>query len=441
MRDGLIKKALKDSNFYFISQLGVRLLSVLIVPYLARHTTPTELGNYDLFLVFVGLLTTLVGLGIDSGMSIFIANHKDNFQLQRSLFSFSFWVTIVVIFVLYLLFFFWSFLGQVPVWVPSGDLIHLSFVYLLITYINYIIFNFLRWKGLAGKAALSSFLASSLGLVGGIIWFNYSNGVISDYLLGLTFGALLSLPYSLFLIKGFLVFRIPREHRGECKELLRVSLPFVPNYLSNNLMLVVDRFVINRILGIETLGQYALLSRFAQLPNFAMNIVTKGFQPVMFLNYESPEGIRLNKLVYHVFLVMLPIAVALSGFTGKWLLQLFGGSQYLSVAHLLPSVVASTLIYGGMGINGMGYTIQKKTKYLVLISILTIGCNLLLNYLSLTDFGFSGLAISAPATSAVGALIYTWKSERLYSFGLSFWGAVVSYVITVFCAMYFSFYF
>ncbi len=407
---------------------------------MARHTSPASLGSYDLFLVFVGLMTTLAGLGIDSGMGIFISKYKEDQALLRSLFSFGFWSACGIIGLLYVFIFMCQLSVGTPSWIPEGSLLHLAFLFLLITYVNYLIFNFLRWNGLAGKAALSGFLTSAFGLIGGIVWFVLGDKEIHQYLKGLVLGSALGIPYSLFLIKGFLAFKIPSIHWKQCREMLLVSLPFVPIYVSNNLMLVADRFVINRLLGLEALGQYALLSRFAQLPNFAMNIVTKGFQPVMFLNYESTEGVRLNKVIYHSFITLLPLSVAAVGFFGKEMLFVFGGRQYISLANLLPAVVASTLLYGGMGINGMGFTIRQKTYVLVFISCMTILFNVVLNYFCIASFGFKGLAISAPAAAAIGAFIYTWKSEGLYRFGFSLWATCLSYLLTIFCSTYFSFY-
>jgi O-antigen/teichoic acid export membrane protein len=440
MFSGLLKRALKDSNFYFISQLGVKLIGVLIMPYLARHTTPAAIGSYDLVLVFVGLISTIIGLGFDSGMSIFVAKFKNDEAILRSLFSFSLWASLVIIIAFFALFLSFQTLQILASFVPGGQLLYIAFLYLLVTHLNYTIFNFLRWRGLAGKASLSGFLTSAFGLIGGVLFFVLSNNDINQYLLGLVVGSSFGVPYSLFLIKSYLSIEIPKKHRAYCKELLLVSLPFVPNYLTNSLMLIVEKFLVNWLLGLGAVGHYAILSRFAQLPNFAMNIVAKGFQPVMFLNYESTDGIKLNKLVYHSFLVFLPMSVGIVGFFSGEILHAFGGEQYVLFANMLPAVIASTLIYGGMGINGMGFTIRKRTFYIMFISGFTILLNLTLSYFSIITFKFNGLAISAPTVAAIGAFVYTWKSEQLHRFGFSLFGTFLSYVLAVLISFYFSFF-
>lgn len=436
----LLRKAVSDSNYYFLSQLGLRLMSILIVPVLARNVSMTALGQYDLFLVFVSFLTTIVGLGIDSGMSIFIAKNQENEKLQSSLYTFSFWISVSLVLLLWLFFLGMAYWGRKLSLVPQGLLLHLAFCYLLITYINYLAFNFLRWKGQSKPAALSGFLSSATGLIGGIVAFYIGNYSIEMYLLGLTAGTAFSLPYTFWLTRHYLKATIPAEHRREALQLLRVSLPFVPNYIGNNLMLMTDRFLITHLLGLEALGQYALLSRFAQIPNFAVNIVTKGFQPVMFLNYETPQGRKLNRQVYHGFLLLLVCAVILCMFGAKWLVHLFGGAQYVQVAYLLPAVVITTLIYGGMGINGMGFTIKGKTLYLVFISFGVVAINACANYFSIGLLGLKGIAIGAVFAAGAGAFVYTWLSEKLHSFGLNLWLTVLAYVLVLILSFVFSFY-
>jgi len=93
-----------------------------------------------------------------------------------------------------------------------------------------------------------------------------------------------------------------------------------------------------------------------------------------------------------------------------------------------------------MGINGMGFTIRKRTFYIMFISGFTILLNLTLSYFSIITFKFNGLAISAPTVAAIGAFVYTWKSEQLHRFGFSLFGTFLSYVLAVLISFYFSFF-
>ncbi len=429
-KSSLFKKAVGDSGFYFLSQSGVKIVNILIIPFLIRIISVEEYGQYEFFLISTGLLTTLVGLGMDSGIAVFIVDKECERHLVDYLFTRSLFISVILIFFLWLVgyIFFYFFLSYL---FSSLLLFHLTFLYLLFTYFTYIVFNFVRWLGKAKQAALISFFGTVFGVGLGFLLVS-KEANIHNYILGLVLGNGIGFLISIIIAWKFLVFRKKYFYYSiKLVEYIRLSLPFVPSYLANNLMIMLDRIIILSLIGKYALGIYAIASRLAQIPNFLLSVVAKGFQPVLFANYQTPEGARLNKKIYNLFVFfLLPTFLFLLFFSSP-LVRLFGGEKYIKAIPLLPYVSMSSIIISIIGITGIGYLAKKKTYYVTFIIFFIVLLNALINYCMVFYFGIKGVAVGGMLAICIGSLLYIYFSERLYSFDLKLRWAIIVYLLII----------
>src|SRR5690606_35906641 len=125
---------------------------LLIIPFLVRLLSVEEFAHYDLFLMSAAIVQPIVLLGVDSGMAIMIADHKENKRLINWLFTFSFFSSIIAILIIW----FFSYL-IIPNFKYMESILryaHFLFIYLIFNLISAQVFNFLRWMGRAGIASL-----------------------------------------------------------------------------------------------------------------------------------------------------------------------------------------------------------------------------------------------------------------------------------------------
>jgi O-antigen/teichoic acid export membrane protein len=430
LKNALLKKAIVDTNFYFIAQVGSKLLGLLIIPFLVRILSIEEFAHYDIFLMLSSIITTVVVLGVDSGIAIMIADHKENSKLVNFLFTYSLlfslavsltaWGVALIIF------------PFIPKIAPILEYLNYLFLYVIFNLVSYQVFNFIRWIGKAGVASVIGFVSYAIGVIFGfLLIYLKPNPVLADYLLGIVFGNFLGAIASLVFSYKHFSFRWVSANKVYLKELMKVSLPFVPNYLANNVMMMTDRLVVVSLLGETSLGIYALANRFAQIPNFGFNIITRGFQPVMYLNYKEELGKSLIKKVYdYCHYAFIPSLILMFFLAGP-IVTIFGGQKYAEAVQLIPVITMSALIYGIMGLNGMGYTITRKTYFITLISVLSIVLNVSFNYILGSKFGILGISIGSLIVACIISFLYTFFSENLYSFNLNLTRSMGIYVIII----------
>ena len=414
----LIKKGIIDTNYYLIAQIGSKFLGFLVVPFLVRLLSVEEFAHYDIFLMVASLITLIAGLGIDSGVAILIADYKGDIGIVRYLFSFSLFVSLFVVLLFWAIsHFVFPLIDQVK---PILIYINYLFLYILFNLTSYQVFNFIRWLGKAGLASVIGFVSYAFGITLGFCFIYFkSQPSLIDYLQGLVIGNLIGAIASLLISLRYITVKWNSRYNVYIKELFEVSLPYIPNYLSNYFMMMFDRLIVISMLGSHSLGVYALASRFAQIPNFAINVLNRGFQPVMYLNYKNEEGQVLIRRIYnycHYALIPILIFIYLAS---KSIILIFGGEKYIAAVPLVPLITMSTLLYGIMGLNGLGYTIKRKTYFISIISIGAVLLNFLLNYFLGLHFGLFGIALGSLSIACLVSFIYTYFSERFYSFKLN----------------------
>lgn len=429
-KNSLVKKAVVDTNFYFFAQVGSKLLGLLIIPFLVRILSIAEFAHYDIFLMLSSLITTIVVLGVDSGIAIMIADHRENSKLVNFLFTYSLlfsvsvslamWGLALIIFPL------------IPKIAPILEYINYLFLYVIFNLISYQVFNFIRWMGKAGVASIIGFVSYAIGVIFGfLLIYLKPNPILADYLFGIILGNFLGALASVSFCYKNLSFRWVSAYKIYLKELMKISLPFVPNYLANNVMMMTDRLVVVSLLGETSLGIYALANRFAQIPNFGFNIISRGFQPVMYLNYKVESGKSLIKKVYDYCHYAFIPALILMFFLAGPIVSIFGGEKYMDAVPLIPVITMSALIYGIMGLNGMGYSIARKTYYLTFISIFSIAMNVVFNYFLGIRFGILGISIGSLIVACIVSFLYTYLSEKLFTFSLNIKRASVIYLVVI----------
>jgi len=410
----LLRKSLVDTNYYLISQLASKLLTLLVIPFLARIVSVEEFGFYDAFLLYTSFLLLFATLGIDSGLGVFIVENRSDEKMLNFYYTFSLVIGAGVIALIVLV---GSFIQHFYELIPSSIFI-LVFINLIFGFFSYTAFNFLRWLGKSKAAAIITFISTTTGILIGIIpMLVFNSKDIKLFISGLVIGNLVSAVICIWITRKYISFKPVDDSKGKIWELLKVSLPFLPNYLANNLLLLSDRILIMGFLNAHSYGQYSMVSRIAQIPSFAVQVLNKGFLPVLFQNHDTEEGKKFNCKVLNIYVLSLVPIFFVFLIGGKFLLTLFAGSKYLDVAPLVLPMMLGALFFGSMGFNGFGFSIKRKTLIITFITFGAVFLNILLTLFFIKAYGLSAVAISIMTASAVSSIVYTWQSEKLYKIG------------------------
>jgi len=426
----LLKKGISDSSYYLVANIGSKVLGLLIIPILAKSVTVEEFASYDLFLILSSFLQIFVMLGIDSGIAILMSQSLSD----KKKLSF-YYVSTLVISTLALLFvsllFNSAFLFVEELFFLNQEFWFMIEIYILFNIITKHTFNFLRWQGKAKIASLVNLFAYIFGVVLGIT-FLYMDNSIESYLKGLVIGTFFGAIVSLYISREYIFsFRVLQDAKVLLKELFALSLPFVPNYIGNNLIQMADRVIILMLFGKYELGLYAVIMRLAMIPKFLSTTIVGGFLPVMYNNYESTNGRKLIKNFFHFYILLIPFLFILTYFLSDWAVGLFAGEAYMHIAYLFPMALVSILFLNSTQANGLGYTIARKTHYIIYITFLAIVLNFIFSLFFGYLFGIAGVIFGTLVAGVFRTFFHTKYSEKLHCFEYNFKLIIMVSVVTL----------
>jgi O-antigen/teichoic acid export membrane protein len=187
------------------------------------------------------------------------------------------------------------------------------------------------------------------------------------------------------------------------KELLKFSLPYIPAGISSNLVQVINRPMLYAITGnANSVGIFQANYKLGIFMMLFVSMFEFAWRPFFMQNFQMPDAKKLFSKIMTIFVIVGSfIFIILTLFIEDIVkIPLFGrgtlvGKAYWSGLAIVPIILFSYLLYG-MYINLMaGIYIEKKTKYLPIITGGAALTSILFNLILIPPLGIQGAALSS----------------------------------------------
>ncbi|OEE81587.1 hypothetical protein OAI_11465 [Vibrio cyclitrophicus FF160] len=390
------------------------MIPFLLLPIMTRYLVPEEYGKIAMFNLVVSGCTALIGLSINGS-----ANRRyfdvDVSHNELAVFNGNCILILIISALagLLLAYFFGGFFAY-HLGISEDLIIYGVVVSFFMFFLNIRLGQWQIRKKTNNYSILqiSNALLSSLITLILIVYCNFeSMGRIFGIL---TTSVLIGLfSYYSLRYEKLILFRIDK---GDIRNALSFGVPLIPHALSGVVLLTVDRFIVNKNLGLEITGIYMVAVSLGGALNVLFNSINKAYTPWLFERLkENDEKVNRSivRYTYFYYFSLLLIYIFLIFFTPHFVSFLVG-EEYFPIIEVLP------YIFAGQFFLGMYFTVTnyifyvKKTKYL---SYVTVSCGIV-NFILLTtlvpEHGIVGAGFSF-AFSTLCQFILTWvMSARLF---------------------------
>jgi len=199
-------------------------------------------------------------------------------------------------------------------------------------------------------------------------------------------------------LKGNITFKFNKDL---IKELLQFSIPYIPAGIAANIVQIIDRPILKYLTDDKTVGIYTANYKLGIFMMLIVSMFEFAWRPFFLNNAKDPDAKKLFSKILTVFIafasvVFLFLTVFIDNIVkmdlpfGSHLI----GEAYWSGLEIVPVILFGYLFYG-MYVNFMaGIYIEKKTKYLPLITGLGAVVNVISNFILIPKFSYMGAAIS-----------------------------------------------
>ncbi|RMF06477.1 MAG: polysaccharide biosynthesis protein [Candidatus Neomarinimicrobiota bacterium] len=429
-----VKTLAQHTFVYGIGSIANKFVAILLIPILTRTLSRADVGFVAIIEMIELFLTSFLVLGMGNGLlrHLNLCPPKD----QKALISSVFWIrlalNVVVTIVLVACRHSWgNFLGIPPEYEYLLPWIFLNGLLVVTGRFYLTLWRF--WEQPQKVILLSLIqLATHLGLA---IFF----------LLGPAYGVA-SLVFSKCIVYGlstlFTIISVLGQYSVQPRwsYFARVGsfgFAFIPLAMVAPVLTTSDRFFLNRYVDLSTIGVYSIGYKFGMLIN--MLLVTPmqmAWLPMLFkMNTEKKSAGMIRDLMYYYSFLAVLVLVLVTVFREEIIL-LLATEKYLPGARFIPVIALAYLANGYRHFFLAGSALKDRTTPLGIMALVTIGLNLILNYVFIKSMGTWGAAIATVISYVFLSLSIWYQSDSAWSIqwqwkriGLLFaWGGFVSFL-------------
>jgi len=206
------------------------------------------------------------------------------------------------------------------------------------------------------------------------------------------------------------------------RELLKFGLPYIPVGISGIILQVVDRPILKVLSTDSAVGIYQANYRLGIFMNLVSSMFEYAWRP-FFLSHAKDENAKqlFARVMTYFVLASTLMFLVLSFFIGDIVtFKIFNRyiihPDYWSGLGIVP-VVLLAYVFGGISINlNAGIQIEKKTMYLLPVSVIAAVSNIGANLLLIPTYGIYGAAYAtliAYVLSAASLFVVAQKFYRI----------------------------
>lgn len=404
-------KALKAGVGYTIGNMLVKGINFLVLPIFSRLLTTEEFGVYNLFLSYDAILSVLIGCALHTSVKSAHYEIKKTDEYVSSI-SLIYMLNSLLAFILILI-------GgrslaklmkfELPVLmliIPfsfGGAILHL--------YNERISLDF------AYKEYLMVAVVNSVG-----------NVVVSLILIITVFrsrrdvGRIVGTVVVLFVLAVVLICKMyrrakPRFNKMMWKFGLLYSLPIVPHGISQVLLAQCDRIMITNIINESSAGIYSLVGNVKLALTVITTSIAVSWSTWFYSQMDKKKSKEIQKnaellvRLFSVFTIgMMTIAPEI--------ILIIGGREYMSGKYVaIPMIVDAFILFiYNIVVPSEYYT--KKTKYIMLGTLIAAAINVLTNYIFISRFGYIAAAYTTLVSYALYLGMHLFISHRLVHFNV-----------------------
>lgn len=390
------KKLFNDTIVFAIGNFGSKILTFLLVPLYTSLLTTEQYGTADLITTTVSLLCPVLTLTIYEAILRFVLDKKYNSSV---VFNSALLLTIVGTLTLVL----FSPLVFSINWYLSDYWFFLLLIYISTAF--QMCFSFyLKGVGKTKLFAVQGIIYTICYLISNIVFLVFLKAGIEGYLFSVVIGYTAS---NIFMFLCGSIYKIINPKKIDLsvlKEMLLYSIPLAPTTVLWWINASADKYMLLWFIGAGANGLYSVANKIPTIFSTFSSLFSQAWRISAISSYDNDkERAHFYSKVYNYYFVFsLYICIFLASFS-EFFAGLLFKNDYYSAWILIPMLVFASLIEGLSGVLASIYAAAKKTKLLMISTLVGALFNIVLNYFLIKYLGVIGAPI---ATSLSFVLIW-----------------------------------
>lgn len=378
------KSFFKGFFIYTIGNLGSKFINTILFPIFSFYILPNQMGLYDLSIVIIYLLIPVFTMNTRESAIRFLldplfANEKDSVikYTIKNILNGIFYSSILIIII------------QLIHPIPYFSWVFATFICILIYEIVVQIARGIgETKLFVVSGILNTFLTACISILL-VVFFKMDIRAVFLANIIARIICIVLIDFKIHYIQSMI--RTKGIKSSIDKSMLKYALPLLPNFIMFWIIENLSRLFINKYLGIEQNGLYAIVIKFSSILLTFSYIFYQTWQELAIKYYHSEDRNHFFTRVFNQYFLGLSLAVMIIGFGTKSIYPYIVDKNYHEgVAYIYPLLV-SVVFYALAFFLDMSYQCSKLSKKALPSIISTAILSVLLNFIFIKPFGMMGI--------------------------------------------------
>lgn len=401
---------IKNTLIFSIGNAGSKLLMLIMVPLYTYFVSTEEMGQYDVVHTYVGLFAPFSCLAINEGIYRWLLN--ENKQNKNNVLRSG--ITMVALFVL---------LFDIIAYVLLSAIDYkytLEFVLLIATQSMYTLAQFVT-RGLRNNKvyAFQGLIYIVVLIICNLIFVVWQRWQARGLLYSLVIAFVITTLYMCFVQHLFTNYIFKgKNDKALSIQLIKYSLPMVPNNVAWWLVSASNRIIINLQINDSANGIYAVAMKFPTLVNMLSTFFYQAWQDQAITEYSSKERDAYYTKIFGFYTKLL-----LSG-----IVALFPVTKFIIIYFMDPSYRDAYLYVGFLYLSGVfnafsafygtGYLSTKKTGGAFTTTIIGAVVNVVITFVLVNYLGLYAAAIGSMTANLIIWILRIIQTKKYFRIDL-----------------------
>ena len=398
-------KNIKTSKFYvgklisgsvamMLSSMSLKLVKLFILPIMTYYLSPKDFGIIASIKMVQGFLLLLYNPGIISGTTRLFYDTEDENERKSLigsslLFFLSFSTIIALVLILTGNLFFDKIFNEFELY-PYGIIAIIMSILIQPKRLWSALLTFqFKVKKIAFISVFQMIIEVSISLYLVTIILFGVEGRIIGMITGIFFLFITSLITIIKYTEGNFKFYSFKK----IKEILKFSLPLAPAIWAYSALDIADRFLIERYIGLDSLGIYSIAYILSSMPLFFSVGFRKMWNPIFYENMNTKNYSSVNSLIKAFVIFNSLICSFLILFSEEIVFYILS-KDFSNAKIIIPWVTLGVFFLGLLPISSSFISYEKKFHKISMNAAISAVINIIINIILLPRIGILGSAIA-----------------------------------------------
>lgn len=400
------KDLAKNTAIVSIGKICTQLITFFLLPVYTAVLSNEEYGVVDLLNTLTSLLLPIATLQIEQGIFRYLLDCRENKEKQTTL------ITTVSKFILV------QSAICVLIFLCASSFIHNEYKYflmanLLMGILSSISLQICRGLGDNKTYAVGSFITGALTVILNVIFIVAFKWGAYGMLIATAISNLLCAIYVFVKKKIYKYIDIKQNDKNLLKDIIKYSVPLIPNMISWWIVSASDRTIISAVIGVAQNGIYSAANKFSGIFSTLYSVFNLTWTESASININSEDRdeffSKIFDFIVRFFGSLCLETIAVMPFVFGILVNEKFAESYYQIPILILGSVFNILV----SFLGSVYVAKKLTKEIAKTSIIAAIINIVVNIALINQIGLYAASIST-VIAYLAMFIYRWIDVKKY---------------------------